>query len=36
MACLEFRVYAVLNRLKAELQTVLAAFARHFTVDGVL
>jgi hypothetical protein len=36
MACLEFRVYAVLSRLKAELQTVSATFIHCSEMDGVL
>jgi hypothetical protein len=36
MACSEFRVYAVLSRLKAEFQTVSATFAYHFGIDGVV
>ncbi len=34
-ACSEFRVYAVLNRLKAELQTMSSTFTHRFGANGV-
>lgn len=36
MACLEFRVHAVLSRLKAERQTVSTTFAHHVKQAGPL